>query len=294
MSRQQAYYWKRKFLDPDFHSQILGQGAKHKYTEEQRNQIKMSLSKMVSDDASLTLKEYSRRMAVLYPDLLITHHYVARIFRSWQWTWKVPEIRQMEKYSEENLQRYKEFLAWRIATEDTRIVFMDEAHFASRNLWRKKAIGPRGQRVIKVHSLPIDESFTITLMTCLTSAYPVSLCSRKGTNSSDDFLGFLKDVLEAGKIQPNSILVIDNARVHTAHGIGVDLNTLCEQYRFQLYYLPAYSPELNPCELVFAKVKNQLRTMIRTLPLFQEVIKLLANITNNEVSHYYQKCLMLD
>ena len=53
----------------------------------------------------------------------------------------------------------------------------------------------------------------------------------------------------------NSILVCDNARIHR----GGRVQQLCNNAGVMLVYLPAHCPELNPVELCFAAMKQQLR-----------------------------------
>ena len=51
----------------------------------------------------------------------------------------------------------------------------------------------------------------------------------------------------------------DNASIHFAAEVALPLSELFDTAGVRLVFLPAYSPELNPCELVFAQVKNGLR-----------------------------------
>jgi len=59
----------------------------------------------------------------------------------------------------------------------------------------------------------------------------------------------------------------------------------------KLIKLPAYCPELNPCELVFAKLKNTLRYHRQDKNLKQEVINCLSEITKENMSNFYAKCV---
>ena len=53
--------------------------------------------------------------------------------------------------------------------------------------------------------------------------------------------------------------VVDNAAVHNAVETLPIIIHLLKAKGVQLLYLPKYSPELNPCELVFGKIKNYIR-----------------------------------
>lgn len=65
------------------------------------------------------------------------------------------------------------------------------------------------------------------------------------------FLGFLEHSL-LPTLEPDSVLVLDNWRVHH----GDDVKDLVEAAGCTVFYLPTYSPDLNPIEHLFAKVKT--------------------------------------
>ena len=54
---------------------------------------------------------------------------------------------------------------------------------------------------------------------------------------------------------PKSVLVVDNASIHKVAGI----REMVEERGARLLYLPAYSPDFNPIELAFSKIKSWLR-----------------------------------
>ena len=59
--------------------------------------------------------------------------------------------------------------------------------------------------------------------------------------------------------KPGDYLILDNARVHDSQEIILDLDNLATQYGLYIRFLPSYSPELNPCKLIFSQVKNYIR-----------------------------------
>jgi transposase len=54
---------------------------------------------------------------------------------------------------------------------------------------------------------------------------------------------------------PNSVLIMDNARIH----LGGRLQELCNTRGVLLKYLPPYSPDMNPIEKVFSVMKSQIK-----------------------------------
>ena len=69
-------------------------------------------------------------------------------------------------------------------------------------------------------------------------------------------------LLTAGALVRGDILVLDNAKVHFAESIKAVAEALLYATGVEMMFLPAYSPELNPCELIFGLVKAELRTRI--------------------------------
>jgi transposase len=73
------------------------------------------------------------------------------------------------------------------------------------------------------------------------------------TLTSDDLLAYLRDRLPAATVP--RVVVLDNAGIHTSRAVRAARPGLAKQGIY-LYYLPAYSPELNRIEAVFKQVKH--------------------------------------
>ena len=72
------------------------------------------------------------------------------------------------------------------------------------------------------------------------------------------------------------------------------IKALCTEYKFRIVYLPAYSPELNPCELVFNVMKNHIRNCRKGLPIWTEVIIALGKIDLEQMKQFYGHCINPD
>jgi transposase len=75
-----------------------------------------------------------------------------------------------------------------------------------------------------------------------------------GTVNTQVFTYYLEHVL-APQLRPGQIVVLDNLPVHKAAGVAECLH----RHDCKLMFLPTYSPDLNPIELLFAKLKADLR-----------------------------------
>ncbi len=86
--------------------------------------------------------------------------------------------------------------------------------------------------------------------------------------------------------------VLDNAPIHLAADIFGLLMLVLRGMNVTLVLLPKYSPELNPCELVFAQAKHYLRHHRQdSAPFAGEIVKAFASVSDVDVMSYYEHCL---
>ncbi len=85
---------------------------------------------------------------------------------------------------------------------------------------------------------------------------------------------------------PGDIVIADNLSAHKVAGV----NEIIEASGASIMYLPAYSPDLNPIEQVFAKLKTLLRkAMARSYDALWQIIgKLLEKFSKPECKNYFR------
>ncbi|MBW3636019.1 MAG: IS630 family transposase [Armatimonadetes bacterium] len=83
-----------------------------------------------------------------------------------------------------------------------------------------------------------------------------ALWQKSGTWTRDSFEAFLQDGL-LPVLPSGSVLVLDNARIHH----GGNIKALVEQAGCSLLYLPPYSPDFNPIEMLWSWLKNHVRAL---------------------------------
>ena len=86
------------------------------------------------------------------------------------------------------------------------------------------------------------------------------------TTNGDSFYEFiLKHLIPQlqpfNGINPNSVVIMDNCTIHHVPRI----TEVIEEAGSLLHFLPPYSPDLNPIELAFSKVKNSIRDLERSM-----------------------------
>ncbi len=89
-------------------------------------------------------------------------------------------------------------------------------------------------------------------------------------------------------LRPGDLVIMDNLASHKVSGVREAI----EAVGAELIYLPPYSPDFNPIEQVFAKLKALLRSAAaRTVTELEAVIgKLLSRFTNKECRNYFSNC----
>jgi transposase len=99
------------------------------------------------------------------------------------------------------------------------------------------------------------------------------------------FVAYIKQGL-GPTLKPGDIVIMDNLPAHKVAGVREAI----EATGAKLLYLPPYSPDLNPIEMVFAKLKALLRkAAMRSIPmLWDKIGELLSAFTPQECQNYFR------
>ena len=97
--------------------------------------------------------------------------------------------------------------------------------------------------------------------------------------------------IRAEALVARDTLVCNNATVHSRGAMMLDLLELLWLTGITLRFLPAYSPKLNPAELVFGYVKNWLRhNRDSQISLESDITSAFGRVTYNLMVKFYKKC----
>jgi len=280
VSRFVAKYWKTKVADPLFHPGSHGGKRYSKFSDGVELFIHAHMWLLCKCRPFLRLAEYVEEFRRL--GISVTKKYISRIFKSWRWSMKTASYKQINKYTWKNICLYGCFLYWVQSADLTRLKFLDEGHFVSRELVRQKARGPINEPVVATSSEALDESYSLTILChfrqhASSLRLPVYAHIRKESNNQWDFFKFIVSAIWEGELNHGDFLIMDNASIHKAEDMIVQLDSLCSHFGITVLFLPAYSPELNPCELVFGWLKNYLRNnRHQEVPIWFEIVCLLG------------------
>jgi transposase len=142
--------------------------------------------------------------------------------------------------------------------DPTKLVFLDETG-ANTKMTRRYGRAPQGQRV--VGRVPHGHWKTTTFVAALRSDGLAAPMVIDGAMNGDLFVAYVEQVLVPA-LRPGDIVVMDNLSSHKR----VAAVRAIERAGCSVVYLPPYSPDLNPIELAFAKIKARLRAAeLRTI-----------------------------
>src|SRR6185437_7312792 len=133
------------------------------------------------------------------------------------------------------------------------MIFIDET-WAKTNMTRSRGRAPAGERLLA--RIPFGHWKTTTLIAALDNNGVRCSTVVDGAVNGDVFEAFVKQVL-LPQLKPGDLVVLDNLSSHRRQSIQL----LIESAGAGLRFLPPYSPDLNPIEMVFAKVKQLLRSL---------------------------------
>jgi transposase len=164
------------------------------------------------------------------------------------------------------------------------LVFIDETG-ANTKMIRRYGWGPKTSRVIS--DVPHGHWKTTTFVAALRSSGFTAPMVSDGPMNGDLFLAYVQQQLMP-TLKPNDIVVMDNLSSHKRIGVRQAI----ESTGATLMYLPPYSPDLNPIELAFSKLKTLLRkAATRTVEeLWEAIAEIIQQFPNEECIRYFRHC----
>lgn len=170
------------------------------------------------------------------------------------------------------------------ALDPAHLVFLDESGLVT-NLLRLYGRSRCGTRLID-HT-PYGHWQTSTLLAALRLEGLTAPGVLDGPVDGPSFHAYVEQVL-VPTLRPGDVVVLDNLGAHH----GADVRTAIEAVGARLLFLPPYSPDFNPIELCFAKLKAILRAArARTFEdLCRVVAASLARFVTEECARYFRHC----
>ena len=164
------------------------------------------------------------------------------------------------------------------------MVFLDEAgiNFAMARLY---GWSPIGQRVYS--PIPFKRGKNVTLIGAIGSKGMIAEMMFQGSLNATAFEIFIKEYLLPA-LKPGQVVIMDNFRVHKSK----KASDLLYSEGNDILFLPPYSPQLNPIELAWSKIKNSLRTTAaRTYESLVDAVRVaIESVTISDALGWFSHC----
>jgi transposase len=164
--------------------------------------------------------------------------------------------------------------------DPSRLVFIDET-WAKTNMTRTHGRCARGKRLLA--KAPHGRWRTLTFLAALRCDRIDAPCVIDGPINGKTFLAYVEQML-LPTLSPGDIVIMDNLGSHK----GFAVRRAIRSARAKLFFLPPYSPDLNPIEQVFAKLKTFLRKAEpRTVETtWRRIGQIITQFTSRECANY--------
>jgi len=164
--------------------------------------------------------------------------------------------------------------------DPARLVFIDETS-AKTNMTRRYGRCRRGERLVA--KVPHGRWRTLTFLAALRADRITAPWVLDGPINGECFRTYIERVL-LPTLTPGDIVIIDNLGSHKGAAVRRTLRAV----GVKLFFLPPYSPDLNPIEQVFAKLKTLLRKAAERSveATWKRIAQLLTTFTPAECANY--------
>lgn len=164
------------------------------------------------------------------------------------------------------------------------LVFLDESG-VNLALVRLEARSPHGQRAYGER--PYRRGKNVSIIGALSLQGMLAQYSLLGGTDGLTFEAFISQKL-VPKLWAGACVIMDNCSIH----VGNTIRTLIESTGATLLYLPTYSPEFNPIENCWSKIKSILRQIsARTYPDLVKALELaFAQISQHDIHNWFTHC----
>jgi transposase len=190
-------------------------------------------------------------------------------------------LQALEQARADIARRRQRWKARRRSFDPKKLVFIDETWIKT-NMAPLRGWGPKGKR-LRAYA-PHGHWRTLTFIGALRLDRLTAPCVFDGPINGECFLAYTEQQL-APVLEPGDIVVMDNLGSHKSKAVRHAI----QKAGAKLLFLPPYSPDLNPIEQAFAKIKHWMRSaQKRTIEDACAYIgALVATITPSECKNYF-------
>ena len=178
--------------------------------------------------------------------------------------------------------RRRRWKAWQARLDPERLIFIDETWIKT-NMAPLRGWGPKGKRLRGF--APHGHWRTMTFLAALRCDRITAPCVFDGPINGLSFRAYVEQQL-VQTLKPGDIVVMDNLGSHKSKAVRDAIKAVGAR----LWFLPPYSPDLNPIEQAFAKVKHWMRiAQTRNVEdSWRKVGQIVTAFTETECANYFK------
>jgi transposase len=193
-------------------------------------------------------------------------------------------LRAAEQDRSDVAQKRVAWSEWQRLLDAQHLVFIDET-WVKTNMARTRGWAPRGERLVS--AVPHGHWKTSTFVGALRLSGLTAPMVLDGALNGEYFLAYVEQQL-VPTLQPKDLVILDNLSSHKVAGVREAI----ARAGAEVWYLPPYSPDFNPIENLFSKLKALLRKAAeRTVEgLWRKIGELVENFTPDECQNYFRHC----
>ena len=242
------------------------------------------LQSLVEADNDATLAHLAQRLAEK-TQIKVSASTIHRALKKLGLTRKKKSFKASELYTESKQQQRQEYWESIRAVDPANLVFLDESgvNLAMVELYARSL---KGQRAYAERPQKKGKNISILGTMSLKEGFMAGF-SFTGALNGDTFVGYVETML-APQLWPGAVVVMDNLPAHKVQGVEEALT----EVRAGLVYFSPYSPDFNPIENLWSKLKAYLRSVAaRTTEVLHDAIREGLNLINlDDVRNWFAHC----
>lgn len=211
-------------------------------------------------------------------------------------TWKRIKRYEKNRFTVHNMTYTQAFIDYIQIKDHRKIKFMDEMGVKLTDAHSHYGHSERGTPCVEITRFSNQANSTVSALIGADGVLFVKCIS--GASNMNEFVQFFTEACEAHTdegipaIQPGDIIVVDNASIHH-NDAEIILGNYFAQIGVDYVFLPTYSPDFNPCENCFSKIKTLLKST-NVIDALQYSLKLAVLLCFQEISaedcvNFYRK-----
>ncbi|MCO7726451.1 IS630 family transposase [Brucella intermedia] len=236
---------------------------------------------MIDDRKDITLDEMVGRLSA-ERQVSISRSALGAWLRGRGWTFKKKSAHALEQDRPDVLKRRRAWFDEQLDLDPQKLIFIDETGLSTK-MARLRGRAIRGERCRA--GVPHGHWKTTTFTGALRLTGMTAPFVYDGAMNGNVFLAYIEQVL-LPTLRPGDIVVMDNLPAHKTAGVREAI----ERMGAKLLFLPPYSPDFNPIENAFSKLKAMLRARAERKidALWDAVGALMPRFTPTECANYFR------